>query len=84
MAAIDGWKEGDQMILWKKSPNTFFENWYITLTGKHTALKLGLLLSLIKTRAQSKQSPDGRKIAQSGHPGWKPEKTVYVKLYFQE
>jgi hypothetical protein len=62
------------MSLWKNrpkcSPNPFCQSWYIFYTRVKNSTKI-LATSLVcfKKPAQSKQSPIGRKFAQSGHPG---------------
>jgi hypothetical protein len=66
-------EQGDQMSLWKKNrPKCRPTNFYLSQLKhnfnrvKKVTRKFGMLPSFKK--AQSKLSPNGRKLAQSGHP----------------
>jgi hypothetical protein len=65
--------QGDPMSLRKKSPkvfrNPFFDNIYITCTAAKSSQKILGYFCYFQKSPQSKQSLDGQKFAQSGHPG---------------
>jgi hypothetical protein len=64
--------QGDQMSLWKScpkcSPTHFLWNLIQNVFFVKTSIPNIWAFSLVKKTAQRKQSPSGRKFAQSGHP----------------
>jgi hypothetical protein len=71
-----GHHQGDQMCFWKnrtkRSPTRFCQNQCITSTTEKGIPKMHIgYFSNFQKSAQRKQSPNGLKFAQSGHPGYR-------------